>query len=92
MRKKKLYRDTDNKMWGGVLSGIGAYFDVDSTILRLLYVFLAIFTSGFPCLILYIVAVIIIPTKREVEYQDVKEAEYTEKETTSSSSSESIFD
>lgn len=32
--KKKLYRDEDNKMIGGVFSGLGNYFNIDPTILR----------------------------------------------------------
>ncbi len=92
MKNKKLYRDTDNKMWGGVLSGIAVYFDIDVTILRLLYVFIAIFTSGIPFLILYIVAQWIIPTKEELQYKEVQEAEFTEKECNDNTKSESIFD
>ncbi len=88
MKNKKLYRNTDNKMLSGVCSGIGEYFGVDITLIRLVYAFLTIFTSIFPGVILYIVAVIIIPRKSDIEREEVKEAEYTEK----SSKSESIFD
>ncbi|MBR5249532.1 MAG: PspC domain-containing protein [Bacteroidales bacterium] len=34
---KKLYRDSDNKLLGGVCSGIALYFDVDVTLLRVLF-------------------------------------------------------
>lgn len=35
--KKKLYRDTDNKFIGGVCSGLGHYFRIDTTIMRLIF-------------------------------------------------------
>ncbi|MFQ3269424.1 MAG: hypothetical protein ACI9B2_001233, partial [Flavobacteriales bacterium] len=34
--KKRIYRDKDNEVIGGVCSGIAAYFDVDPVIIRLL--------------------------------------------------------
>ncbi|MDR0810699.1 MAG: DUF2807 domain-containing protein [Paludibacter sp.] len=36
----RLYRDPENAMLGGVLAGIAAYFNMDKTILRLIYVVL----------------------------------------------------
>jgi phage shock protein PspC (stress-responsive transcriptional regulator) len=36
---KKLYRDENNKVLGGVCSGIAAYFDIEPIIVRLLFVF-----------------------------------------------------
>lgn len=36
--KKKLYRDEDNKIIGGVFSGLGHYFNIDPTILRVVVV------------------------------------------------------
>lgn len=45
---KRLFRDTENKMLGGVCSGLGAYFDIDPTLARILLV-IAFFTfsAGF---------------------------------------------
>ncbi len=34
---KKLFRDPDNKVIGGVCGGLAAYFDMDVTILRILF-------------------------------------------------------
>lgn len=36
--KKKLYRDEDNKILGGVCSGLGHYFKIDPTLIRVLLV------------------------------------------------------
>ena len=59
VRTRKLFRDMDNKTIGGVCSGIGAYFGLDTIWIRLaLVVSLFVFGSGF---ILYIILWIIIP-------------------------------
>ena len=36
-RDQPLYRDTDDKMLGGVCSGLGQYFDVDTTLVRVAF-------------------------------------------------------
>jgi phage shock protein C len=57
--KKRLYRDTDNKVFGGVCSGISNYFDIDPTIIRLIWVgLLFFFGSGF---LLYFILWVIVP-------------------------------
>jgi len=56
---KKMYRDPDSKVLGGVASGIAAYFGVDVVIIRLLF-FATIFIAG-TGIILYIILWIILP-------------------------------
>jgi len=56
---KKMYRDPDSKVLGGVAGGIGAYFGVDVVIIRILF-FASIFVAG-AGLILYIILWIILP-------------------------------
>lgn len=48
-RKRRLFRDMDNKVIGGVCSGLGHYFRLDATLIRLLFVglFLVLFFSLF---------------------------------------------
>lgn len=58
---KNLYRSEKNKVWGGILGGLGEFAGVDPVLFRLLYVFLTIFTGFFPGLIAYIVALFIVP-------------------------------
>lgn len=58
MTTKKLYRSCKDRILGGVAGGIGEYFEVDSTLIRL--VFALAFLSGFGFLA-YILAWIIIP-------------------------------
>lgn len=59
--KKKLYRNTSDKVLGGVLSGVATYLDWDVTILRLLYVVLAVLTYAWPLTIIYLVAWMVLP-------------------------------
>ncbi|MEG0545582.1 MAG: PspC domain-containing protein [Oscillospiraceae bacterium] len=58
---KKLYRSNHDKMLCGVLGGVSEYFNVDPTLIRLAYAGISIFTAGFPGIIFYVVAAIVIP-------------------------------
>ena len=56
---KKLHKSNDNKMVDGVCGGIGAYFGIDPTLIRLGWVlFCALGGSGF---LAYIIAAVLIP-------------------------------
>lgn len=44
-RKRRLYRAVDNRYIGGVCSGLGAYFNVDPIVMRILFVVL-LFANG----------------------------------------------
>ncbi len=56
---KQLFRDPDNKYIGGVCSGLAAYFNIDPTWVRLLFVLL-IFAAG-STILAYIILWIVIP-------------------------------
>lgn len=59
MSDKRLYRSSTNYMLCGVCGGIGEYFNIDPTLVRLAWVlFSCLGGSG---IIAYIVAAIIIP-------------------------------
>lgn len=58
---KKLYRNRNDKMVSGVCAGIAGYFNIDSTLVRVIYAVLSVFTAFIPCLILYVVLAIVIP-------------------------------
>lgn len=53
-------------MIGGVCAGIARYFDLDVSLIRLIFIGLALMTALFPMLLFYIVAWIIIPTEEEI--------------------------
>lgn len=61
--EKKLYRSEENKMIAGVCGGIGEYFGVDPTLIRLAWALLSIPTAIIGGVFAYIVAAIIIPNK-----------------------------
>lgn len=50
-----------NKVFAGVIGGIGEYFDVDPVILRVIWVTIAVFTGFIPAGIAYLLAMLIIP-------------------------------
>ena len=58
---QKLYR-SDDRLLGGVCGGLAEYFDLDPTLVRVAYAFLAVFTI-FPGIIFYIIMCIVMPRK-----------------------------
>ena len=57
---KQLYRSTTNRMVAGVCAGIGDYFNVDPTLVRLAFV-LGTFLGLGSLVIAYIVLMIVVP-------------------------------
>lgn len=56
---RKIYRSRNDRMLAGVCGGLGDYFKIDSTILRLAFVAFALL--GGPGLLVYIICMILIP-------------------------------
>lgn len=63
--RNKLYRSSKDCMIGGVCGGIAEYFDIDSTLVRLLAVLVVLL--GGAGIIAYLIAWIIIPKNPEQE-------------------------
>lgn len=59
MTKKRIHRSTESKVIAGVCGGLGDYFDIDPTWIRILFV-LSIFANGIG-LIAYIIWWIVVP-------------------------------
>jgi phage shock protein C len=59
-KSKRLYRSND-RILGGVLAGFANYIYADKTIVRLVYAIVSILSAGFPGLLIYIIAWIVIP-------------------------------
>ena len=56
---KKLYRSGKNRILGGVCGGMAEYFDMDPTVVRLLWIlFILLFGTG---ILFYLIAWIVIP-------------------------------
>ena len=60
---KKLYRSEENKVFAGVIGGIGEYLDIDPVILRVLWILLVVFTAVVPGVIAYIFSTMVIPKR-----------------------------
>lgn len=60
MEEKRLLRSTVNRMICGVCGGIGKYFKIDPTIIRLIWVILSFCSVG-SGIIVYILAAVIMP-------------------------------
>jgi phage shock protein C len=58
---KKLYRSTTDKMLGGVAGGLAEYFDIDSTLVRVLFIVVVFLGGG--GIIAYIILWIVVPQK-----------------------------
>ena len=56
---KRLYRSRDDRMISGVCGGDAKYFEIDPTLVRLLFVIFAF--AGGPGLVAYIVLAIVVP-------------------------------
>lgn len=56
---KKLYRSLIDRKIAGVCGGLGQYFNIDPTLVRLLFVLGLIFVGG--TLLAYIILAIVIP-------------------------------
>jgi phage shock protein C len=62
VKVKRIYRSDKDRMLWGVCGGLAEYFEVDPTIIRLLWVLGTLASFGFG-IVLYIIAAIIIPKK-----------------------------
>ncbi len=58
---KRLYRSLRRKMIGGVCGGLAEYFDLDVSLVRLIFVGIALITALLPMLIFYLIAWIVVP-------------------------------
>lgn len=69
--ERKLYKNQNDKMIAGVCSGLGNYLGVDVTIMRVLFVAMALL--GGPGLLIYIILALIMkkpPSEYEAEQED----------------------
>ena len=77
---KKLYRSTADKMIGGVAGGLAEYFDIDATLIRVLFVVVVFLGGG--GILAYIILWIVVPEKPfEIpkSYQEKSNSDETDK-------------
>lgn len=63
---QKLYRSRENRMLGGVCGGLGEYFDIDPTLVRVLFVFGAFLGIPGALLLIYLVMLIVVPQQPQL--------------------------
>jgi phage shock protein C len=63
MASKKLYRSTTDRKIFGVCGGLGDYFNIDSTLVRLAWIIISVLTGVVPGILGYIVAAMVIPPR-----------------------------
>ena len=61
--KKRLYKSNKDKKIDGVCAGIAEYFDIDPTLIRLLWVVATIFVGA--GVLAYIIAALVMPRNPE---------------------------
>jgi phage shock protein C len=61
---RKLYRSRNQRMLAGICGGLAEYFNVDATLIRVLFLVLAVF--GGTGLVIYVVMWLIVPDVNKV--------------------------
>jgi phage shock protein PspC (stress-responsive transcriptional regulator) len=64
-KPKRLYRSERDRILGGVAGGISEYFNIDSNIIRIIFILLAVF--GGSGILIYLVLWILLPAKSRVD-------------------------
>ena len=65
--ERRLRRSPDKKMIAGVIGGLAEYFERDPAMLRVIYVFVSIFSAAFPGIFVYVLLWILIPVRQPGE-------------------------
>jgi phage shock protein C len=63
MAAKRLYRSLSQKMLAGVCGGLAEYFDLDVSLVRLVFVGIGIISAFIPMFVFYVIAWIVIPVE-----------------------------
>lgn len=63
---KRLYRSDTNYIIGGVLGGLGEYFNVDPTLFRVAWIVLTLFTAVIPGILAYFLMLLVVPPRRHL--------------------------
>lgn len=67
---RKLYRSASNKKIAGVCGGLGEYFNMDVTIVRIIFVLLLL-PGGLPGFIPYVILWAVVPVKPSQTHSNV---------------------
>ncbi len=67
---KKIFRSREDRVLGGVCGGIADYFDLDPTLVRVVWIFFTLF--GGSGILAYVIALMIIPDQAKIEKSESK--------------------
>lgn len=62
-RPKKLKRNKKDKLVAGVIGGFSEYWEIDPTVLRIVWLIILAFTGFVPGIVVYVISILIIPSK-----------------------------
>lgn len=62
---KRLYRSRQNRIIAGIIGGVGDYFEIDPSLLRLVWLVVVVFSGVVPGLVVYILACFVIPRHQD---------------------------
>lgn len=65
MQQRKLYRSKTDRMLAGVCGGLGDYFNIDATVVRIIFALATL--AGFSGVLVYIILMIVIPESPEIQ-------------------------
>ncbi|WP_414049541.1 PspC domain-containing protein [Macrococcus animalis] len=64
--QRKLARSTTDKYLSGVLGGFAEYLNIDSTLLRVIFILVSFLTANIPTFTIYIILAIFMPRDIDV--------------------------
>ncbi len=79
---KKLYRSKSDRKISGVCGGLAVYFDVDPSVVRLIWAIVSVCSTAIPGLLIYIICAIVIPEEPDAyettaEYHEDNSGDYS---------------
>jgi len=60
---KRLYKSSHNRVFRGIIGGLGEYYDTDPTLMRLFWLFFVMITGFVPGVLLYLIAIALVPER-----------------------------
>jgi len=60
---KRFYKSKENKIFAGIIGGIGEYLNIDPVILRIVWIVIVVFTGFMPGIIAYLIAIFVVPDR-----------------------------
>ena len=58
---RRLTRSSSDRMIAGVCGGLGQYFGIDATLVRILFALFAFFSVVVPAMVVYIIMIFVVP-------------------------------